>query len=237
MIFGAILAGGTGQRMGYTDMPKQFLPLDDKPIIIHTLEKFLACSQIDYIFIGVKQEWLSLCNDLIAKHIKSFDKIFLSVGGEDRNKTIINIIKDITQKFDIGDDDIIVTHDAVRPFLTYRILKENIQSALENNVCDTVISATDTIIHSTNNQTITEIPDRTYIFHGQTPQSFKINLFSSCYEKLTGNQKERLTDACKVFLLNGINVSLVEGSVSNMKITSQYDYKIAMSLVKDVSDD
>ena len=150
MIYGAILAGGIGKRMGYTDMPKQFLPIKNKPIIIHTIEKFLTCSKFDYIFIGVKEEWISLCQDLINKHIKFNEKIILCSGGEDRNKTIMNIINDIDNKFTINNNDIIVTHDAVRPFVSYRILKENIESALENGACDTVIKSSDTILNSNN---------------------------------------------------------------------------------------
>ena len=69
MIFGGILAGGTGTRMNMADMPKQFLQLGDKPMVIHTLEKFLLCPKIDHIYIGVHPNWVLHMEDLIDKHI------------------------------------------------------------------------------------------------------------------------------------------------------------------------
>ena len=68
MVFGAVLAGGVGSRMNIADMPKQFLPLGEKPIIIHTLEKFLSSKRIDYIYIGVHPEWEEHTLDLIDKY-------------------------------------------------------------------------------------------------------------------------------------------------------------------------
>ena len=69
MIFGAILAGGTGSRMGLTNMPKQFLELGDKPIIIHTLQKFLLNLKFDVIYLGVHENWTGYMEDLIEKYI------------------------------------------------------------------------------------------------------------------------------------------------------------------------
>ena len=71
MIFGAILAGGTGSRMHMADMPKQFLPLGDKPILLHTLEKFLTCSRFDKIYVGVHPDWIDYTNDLVEKHLSA----------------------------------------------------------------------------------------------------------------------------------------------------------------------
>ena len=94
MIFGAILAGGVGSRMNIADMPKQFLPLGDKPIIIHTLEKFMLCSKMDKIYIGVHPSWLLHMEDLIEKFIKvRKDDIIIVAGGGDRNTTIMNIMR------------------------------------------------------------------------------------------------------------------------------------------------
>ena len=85
-------------------------------------------------------------------------------GGSDRNDTIMNIVKHIESTNGINDDDVIVTHDAVRPFLTHRIIKENIQAALEYSAVDTVIDAIDTIVTSKDNQTIDAIPVRNEMY-------------------------------------------------------------------------
>lgn len=237
MIYSAILAGGSGSRMNISTMPKQFLPLGDKPIIIHTLEKFMMCNRFDAIFIGVHSNWLSHMTDLLEKYNINSTNIFIVAGGSDRNDTIFNIIDEIENKFGINDNDIIVTHDAVRPFVTLRILNDNIDSALEYGACDTVICATDTIVCSQNSKTITEIPNRQFMYQGQTPQSFNIAKLKELYASLTTNEKEILTDACKIFVLKGLDVHLVDGEISNIKITTVPDYKIAQVLVGGIAID
>lgn len=231
MIFGAILAGGIGTRMNISDMPKQFLMLGNKPIIIHTIEKFLMCARFDKIYIGVHSDWLMYMNDLIEKYNLDKERLVCVHGGADRNETIFNIIKQIKIDYASNNDDIVVTHDAVRPFVTSRIIEENINAALEFGACDTVIKATDTIVTSKDEKTITEIPNRRFMYQGQTPQSFKISLLFNLYNDLNNEERAVLTDACKICVVRNTPVHLVLGEVANIKITTVTDYKIAMAMV------
>lgn len=232
MIFAGILAGGIGSRMNIADMPKQFLPLMGKAIIIHTIEKFLVSDQIDYVYVGVHKGWITHMNDLIAKNLSAFkDRIILAEGGTDRNDTIINIISAIESNHSISDEDIILTHDGVRPFITPRIIEENIAAAREYGACDTVIPASDTIVVSDNKSTITSVPDRRNMYQGQTPQSFKILLLKKTYKEITEEEKNVLTDACKALVIKNVPVAIVMGEPANMKITTITDLKIAEHLV------
>ena len=232
MIFAGIVAGGIGTRLG-SDIPKQFLMLDSKPIIVHTVEKFLLCSKFDAIFVGINKKWIHYANDIFKKYELTDEKIFFSIGGKDRNLTIMNIIADIESKFGESDDHIIVTHDAVRPFVSLRIIEDNIKIAINTGACDTVVNAVDTIVQSDRNQEeIVNIPNRNYMFLGQTPQSFNMNKLKNLFGKLNDAQKSELTDACKIFTLNNEKVSLVIGEFSNFKITTMSDYKIAQSLLE-----
>lgn len=234
MIFGAILAGGIGSRMGLTNIPKQFLELGDKPIIIHTLQKFLLNLKFDVIYLGINENWTGYMEDLIEKYItdrENKNRVKIISGGEDRNSTIMNIVEDIEKNYVLSDEDIIVTHDAVRPFVTSRILEENIEVTIKYGACDTVIPAIDTIVVSENGKTIKEIPNRQYMYQGQTPQSFKILKLKKLYNELSKNEKEILTDACKIFVIKGREVHLVRGEISNLKITTQEDYKIAQAMI------
>ncbi|MGN0551217.1 MAG: 2-C-methyl-D-erythritol 4-phosphate cytidylyltransferase [Acutalibacteraceae bacterium] len=237
MIYGAILAGGSGTRMHISSMPKQFLPLGEKPIIIHTLEKMLMCSRLDVVYLGINQSWMSHMTDLLERYGIDTGRVKLAAGGENRNETIFNIIDEIDKDFGLTDSDIIVTHDAVRPFVTLRILNDNIDAAQKYGACDTVVSATDTIVKSENGTSITEIPNRGHMYQGQTPQSFKISLLKEMYAKLNEEQKAVLTDACKICVLGGVEVKLVDGEISNMKITTVNDYKIAQILVGGIASD
>lgn len=237
MIFGAILAGGIGSRMKISDMPKQFLSLGDKPIIIHTLEKFLLCSRFDKIYIGVHSDWISYMEDLIDKHISDPKHVCIVSGGKDRNSTIFNIIEAIEEDFGQNDENIIVTHDAVRPFLTLRILNDNIDAALQHGACDTVVPAIDTIVESKDGISISNIPIRDNMYQGQTPQSFNITKLKEVYNDLTTEEKEILTDACSIFVKRGVYVHLVAGEIGNIKITTVNDYEIAKAMLGGVKDD
>lgn len=230
MIFGAILAGGTGTRMGI-DKPKQFLMLGEKPIIIHTIEKFLLCEKIDQVYVGIHPDWIDHAQDLIEKYIKIDKKVIIVPGGKDRNSTIFNIVDAIEERFGESEEHIIVTHDSVRPFVTLRIIEENIAAAVEFGACDTVIGAVDTIVVSEDGKMIAEIPDRKKMFQGQTPQSFRMSMIKKLYYDLTDAEKSILTDACKICVVRNVPVKLVRGEVSNLKITTIDDMKMAKAMI------
>lgn len=190
MVFGAILAGGKGTRMGI-DKPKQFLMLGSRPIIIHTIEKFILSPDIDEIYVGVHPDWIDYTEDLIKKYIDSDKNIILVPGGTDRNSTIFNIIDEIEKRNGDDEDNIIVTHDSVRPFVTLRIIGENVEMAKECGAVDTVISAVDTIVVSEDGEKITSIPDRRQMFQGQTPQTFKISKLKKNFTMIFQMMKKR----------------------------------------------
>ena len=236
MIFAAILAGGMGSRMGGTDIPKQFLDLGDKPVIIHTIEKFVINSKIDKIIVLTPQNFINHTIHLIDEHIGQNDDVIVIEGGKTRNDTLINSIDYIDKNFGIDDDSIIITHDSVRPFVTHRIIEDNIEAAKRYGACDTVVPATDTIVESINGKTIESIPVRDYYYQGQTPQSFNIAKLFNLINSLTEEESNILTDACKIFTLKDEDVYLVEGEVTNIKITYPYDLKLANTILEDQHD-
>lgn len=232
MIYAGILAGGKGTRMGNVPMPKQFLTLNDKAIIIHTLEKFILNNRLDKIFIAVPKDWVQYTRDLVKKHQLDLPKVEVIQGGADRNDTIMNVIAAIDNQNGLNDDDILVTHDAVRPFLTHRIIEQNIDAGLEFGSVDTVIDAIDTIVESQDGEFITQIPVRSHMFQGQTPQTFNIKKLQELYNSLSQDEKEILTDACKIFAIKGEKVKLVRGESYNIKVTTPYDLNVANSILK-----
>ena len=234
MNFGGILAGGSGTRMGKTDLPKQFLMLGEKPIIIHTIEQFLISASIDEIIVAVPQNWISYTQDIIEKYCKS-DRIHIIQGGSNRNETIMNVCYYIKENFK-EEENIVVTHDAVRPFVTQRIIKDNVELCKKYGATDTVIPAVDTIVESEDGSVISAIPVRSQMYQGQTPQSFKVKEFIEQNEALTKEEKEILTDACKVYVLKQKPVGLVLGEEYNMKVTTKYDLKLASLMLNNLSD-
>lgn len=230
-IFGVVLAGGIGSRMGNVEKPKQFMEVGNKPIIIHTIEKFVVQPDFERIIVLSPKAWLNYTRDVIRKYIQEDEKIDVIEGGATRNETIMNAIDHIEAAYGLDEDTVIVTHDSVRPFVTHRILEENIRYAREMGACDTVIPASDTIVESINHEYITDIPDRGKMYQGQTPQSFKALKLRNTYRALTPQEKEILTDACKILVIKGEKVHLVQGEVSNIKITYPHDLRVAEAIL------
>ena len=205
MIFGVLLAGGVGSRMGNVEKPKQYMNIGDRPIIIHTIEKFFVNDKFEKILVLCPEQWIS------------------------HTKNLIN--------YEVDDDTIILTHDSVRPFVTHRIIEENIRYAQEYGACDTAVAATDTIVQSEDGKVISSVPDRSKMYQGQTPQTFRLKKLKSLYESLTDEEKKILTDAAKIFVMKGEDVYLVEGEVSNIKITYPYDLRVAETLIQSEQED
>ena len=230
MIFAAILAGGTGSRMKTGNMPKQFLDLGDKPVILHTIEKFLLVPDFDGVYVGVHPDWVDYTEELVEKDGLA-GRVHVIAGGVNRNSTIINILDAIEAEHGEDSEHIVVTHDAVRPFVSLSIIGKNIRSAREFGACDTVIPATDTIVDSGDGAVISTIPDRSRLYQGQTPQSFKMGLLRDAYAKLSDEEKGSIPDACKALVLAGTPVQLVAGAPENIKLTTVMDYRIAQALI------
>lgn len=231
MVIAGIVAGGRGTRMGQNILPKQFLELAGKPIVIHTIEKFLASSEIDAVVVGIHKDWLHFMNDLLEKYSLNTKNVVVVAGGTDRNGTIKNIVDKAKEVYGANEESIIVTHDAVRPFVSLRIIRENVEAVEKYGICDTVIEATDTIVESNNQEYITEIPVRKNMYQGQTPQSFRVGLFESVYASMSQEELSIVTDACKLFYLRGHKVYLVKGELTNFKVTYPFDLKMAQTLI------
>ena len=232
MVFGVLLAGGVGSRMGNIEKPKQYLNIADRPIIIHTIEKFFVNETFEKIIVLCPEQWISHTKNLVKKYIGQTPRIAVIAGGETRNETIMNAICHIEGEYEVDDETIIVTHDSVRPFVTHRIIEENIEYARKYGACDTAVPSTDTIVESEDGNIISVVPDRSKMYQGQTPQTFRLKKLKELYESLSAEEKESLTDAAKIFVIKGEKVYLVEGEVSNIKITYPYDLRVAETWIQ-----
>ncbi|MBQ9021347.1 MAG: 2-C-methyl-D-erythritol 4-phosphate cytidylyltransferase [Eggerthellaceae bacterium] len=232
MNFAAILAGGHGTRMGATDKPKQFQLLGERPILVHTLEKFALMDEFERVLLLCPVEWVEASRDLLKMHLPAqSEKIVVLAGGATRSGTVQNAIAWIEENYETDENTVIVTHDSVRPFVTYRIIKDNLEALANYDACDTVIPASDTIVVSEGGTEIDSIPLRSTMFQGQTPQSFRLLALKEVYEQLSGDEEAQLTDACKAFVLRGRPVALVNGEPFNIKITYPVDLRIAHALL------
>jgi 2-C-methyl-D-erythritol 4-phosphate cytidylyltransferase len=250
MIYAAVLAGGTGTRMG-ADKPKQFLEFGGKPVIVHTVERFLECDKIDRVIVMTPAEWCDYTRNLLmrcfggpssvaggekpdgaGKDSGESTRITVAAGGPTRNETLMNAISVIEADGSLDDETAIVTHDAVRPFVTERMIRENIAAARRTGACETAFPATDTIIETGDGRYVTEVPDRSRLWMVQTPQTFRAKKLRELYMSMTEEEKEVLTDAARIYVMKGEPVEIVKGESWNIKITYPQDIEIAEAILR-----
>lgn len=229
MNFAAILAGGIGTRLN-TGVPKQFFKINDKPLLAYCIEPFLKVNELDKIIVSSPKQFLGNTQTLVDKYFDS-DKIVVIEGGRTRNDTILNSIT-YSLKNMADDDSIMVTHDGARIFVTPKLIKDSIKFAKEYGAASPVIPATDVIFQSKEPGKLTDIPERRFLFHSQTPQSFNIKKFINIYNELTCDEIKLLAEAMMLFYLRDEKVYLFEGDSSNFKITRPFDIKIAQSILR-----
>lgn len=228
MIYAVILAGGSGTRMKSAKIPKQFIVLGDKTILNHTVDKFLFVSKVDRIIVAAPKVWLRHTMDMFSGD--KYERVDICEGGKTRQESLYKAVKYIEEKYK-NIEDLIISHDVARPFVSYRIINENIEALERYEAVDTVIPATDTIVRSDSGKVITSIPDRAKMYMGQTPQSFRRTTYTKIYESLSNDYLERVTDAARILSDNGCSVALVQGDESNIKITTDHDLQIAKFLI------
>jgi len=215
-----VLAGGSGTRVG-TDIPKQFLKVAGKTIIEHTVDAFQKNRNIDEIAIVIHPAYVYTIEDMVlANNWNKVRKIL--IGGAQRYESSLVAIKAY------GDDSMVnlIFHDAVRPLVSQRIIDDVVKALEQYDAVDTAISAVDTIIRTKDDgRFIDDIPGRSYLRRGQTPQGFKINIIKRAYEIALRDDEFSATDDCSIVLkyLPGVPIYIVAGEESNMKLTYMED--------------
>ncbi|MCD8300036.1 MAG: 2-C-methyl-D-erythritol 4-phosphate cytidylyltransferase [Clostridiales bacterium] len=231
MVIAGIVAGGVGSRMVGSAVPKQFLEVDGRPILIRTAEAFFDSPDVDGIVIGVHPDWIEYLESLLQKFFGNTEKIVISAGGGSRNETIQKVLRKAEDVWGINDDALVLTHDAVRPFVSQRIIHENVEAVRKWGICNTVIPATDTIVRSADGSFITDVPARNEMYQSQTPQSFRYGLFEELCAGLSEEELETATDISGLFCRRGYRVAMVQGDITNFKITYPNDMRTAESMM------
>ena len=224
MVYAGILAGGVGSRMGM-DIPKQFIMVKDKPVIIYTIEKFLSVQEVDQIIVAVLKEFVDYTRELISTYLDT-DKVVVIEGGKSRSESLLNVCDYIG----LDSPNILISHDACRPFVSERIIRDNISLLPSYDAVGTFIPLVDTLAVF-EGDLLSDVPPRDKLFSVQTPQTFRVCDYIDCYRNLSFFDKLQITDASKVFLLNGKTVGKVEGDPSNIKITNPTDIEFANILI------
>jgi len=222
--YAIVLASGVGERTRF-EKPKQFIKIAGKTVLEHTLEIFESNDSIDEIILVSHRDYVELCKELILKNnYKKISKV-LCGGASRRESSFIGIsaIEDEQSK--------VLIHDAVRPFLSNRIINECIKKLDEYDAIDVAIPSADTIIEINDDMVINKIPARKNLMRGQTPQGFKVKTIKKAHELANKSGDITVTDDCGLIVKFDVApIYVVLGDESNIKITYPIDITIADKL-------
>lgn len=223
MISAIIVAGGKGKRMG-TNISKQFIIVNDKPILYYTLTKFLKCKAIDNIILVLPKDEIEYCEkEILEKYSLNVNKVV--EGGKERQESVYNGLKAC------ADSDIVLIHDGARPFVSEKIINDGIRYAQEYGAAAPGVMPKDTIKVKDSDGFSIQTPNRKELVAVQTPQAFSWSTIMECHEKI--KQAEIVvTDDTMVVEMYGHKVYLYEGDYNNIKVTTQEDLIIAEYLSK-----
>lgn len=216
-----IFAGGIGRRMNQTALPKQFLKLHGKEIIIHTLEHFQNHPQIDGIVIACVEDWVGFMKELLVKY--NINKVGdVVVGGKTGQESIYNGLKRASELY--GTKTNVLVHDGVRPLINEKTITNCIESIEKNGTGITTAPVTETIIRVNDEAEIVDVIDRTDCLLARAPQGFRLKELLETHEKARKIGKNDFIDSATLMKWNGYKLSVVEGPVENIKITTPMDY-------------
>lgn len=226
-----ILAGGIGSRMQSPELPKQYLKIDNEPIIVKTIRNFIDFGSFRAGVICCPVDWIEYTKALLFEYNIPADTVFVVPGGKNRNSSVQNGCCFLTKNFNIERDDVILTHDAVRPFIDAKIIKDNISAVNEYGAANTVMPVYDSVIRTSTGDFLSEHLPRKELFRVQTPQSFRLTELDNVINSLSEDELEEYTDVASIFADRGFRVRLVEGKDSNIKITTPFDMAVAESII------
>ena len=228
---GIIFAGGVGKRMGIKQIPKQFLIVDEKPIIVHTLEYFQHHKNIDEIYISCVEDWIDHMKEIIDTY--KVDKVKAIVkGGDTAQDSIFNALKEAETNND--KDSIVLIHDGVRPFISQELISDIIQCVEKNGNAITCTPCYETIIISGDGENVGEVPLRKETYSAQAPQAFRLGDILKAHEEIKKENPsyENVVDQCTLMRCLGKNVYMVRGNRGNIKITKPEDVYMLEALME-----
>ncbi len=225
-----IFAGGSGARMG-SGLPKQFLEVNGKPIIIHTLDIFEEHPQIDEIYIACKEEYIGKLKKMVDRFWihKVADIVPGGVTGQD---SIYNAL--VAAKKNNAGDEIVLIHDGVRPCITLELIDDVIASVKKYGSAITCTAMYETPVVSKSGEFVEATPNRDEFYTAQAPQSFYLGEILDAHEKMRKDNPtyEGIVDSCTLMRSLGKEVAIVQGNRGNIKVTTPEDLYILRAMIQ-----
>lgn len=227
-----IFAGGVGKRLNGADStPKQFLKVNDKPIIIHTLELFQHNKNVDKIYISIVPTHYDYMKTLVEYyHLTKVAGVI--EGGATGQDSIYRALK-LAQK-ENSEESLVLIHDGVRPNITQEVIDKNISNAKVYGSSVTCTPCYETVLISKTGDTPTSVPYRSETYTAQAPQTFKLKDILEAHEieRQTNPEYTDIVDSCTLLKKQGKSPSMIRGNFGNIKITTIEDLYILRALIR-----
>lgn len=225
--FAVIPAAGMGKRMGAA-INKQYLLLAGKPILAHTLAIFQESDLIAGIILVTPEDEIPFCEAEVVRRYGLSKVLAIVPGGAERQHSVMNGLLALGNK--ASEDDIVLIHDGVRPFITPLLLQQSIDVAIGGEGALVAVPTKDTIkvVHD---GLVTGTPDRTTLWQAQTPQSFRFGQIMQAHRR-AGQEGFLGTDDCSLMERAGGSIRVVPGSYRNIKITTPEDLILAEAFLR-----
>ena len=224
-----ILSGGVGSRMGL-NQPKQYVIVNNQPVINYCITAFLENYNTDAIVIGVADEWKDFVVENVAK-LHPAKPIFYAPAGETRQYTIYNCLKKV-KECEYSDKDIVIIHDAARPLLTHDLINRCYEGCKNADCIMPVIGVKDTVYLSENGKNITSLLNRNHLWAGQAPESFVFGKYLKLHDKMPREDLLKINGSTELAFKCGLNCQMIEGDPMNFKITTMEDLSNFEAIVK-----
>ena len=234
MIYAAILAGGVGKRIERHSIPKQFISIGGTPIILHTVRAFLLNERFEKIYIAIHKDWREHLRQLLDAALSADElaRLCLVDGGRERLDSFTNVMDTILAVRGMREEDILICHDSVRPFVTQQMINDCIDATLEDAFALTVVPTADTIHVAHDERFIDGTMDRRGLYNGQNPSGFNIALLKKAVDSFTDETKAAVTGTTQLILKLGYKIRIVKGHTGNFKITTDNDLDVADRIVR-----
>ena len=223
-----LLAGGSGKRM-QSSIPKQFIEVDHKPIIVYSIENFQRNKQIDKIVVVCIKDWIKHLRELVEQY--GLSKVeWIIEGGDTCHDSIRNGVFFLKDK--IEQDDFVIIHDAVRPILPQKAIEEVLRVAHDKGNASSSIACHPPIVYTDDFQSGTSDIDREHVMLTASPQAFKYSLALKCYETAEKENRHDFTFTSSLLIHCGERVFFAKGTTCNIKITQKVDLSLFKALHK-----
>lgn len=224
-VFTIIVAGGSGVRM-QSRVKKQYLALNGKPVLYHTLKAFSRVEEAGQIVLAVPGEDIGFCRNTLVASLDSKREIRVVSGGNSRQESVANGLAEVAAKCGDAGTTVVLIHDGVRPFADPALVKRCIQGAADHGACVPGIPATDTLKEVDSTGAVVKTLARRRVYRIQTPQAFQLDLILHAFDT-AAREGFSGTDDASVAEYAGFRVHVTEGSEQNIKITTKQDMALA----------